>query len=246
MTGEYTTHDIMHGQRSPAQYLWQLLVLMCLGACCTRISRQKLLRRLRREIDTLRALDGCPSSIAFEGAFETEGHVYLIMEVCHGGDLETLLKVRFSSIAPFPCHIAGLRSSAGVLGMRTLASTNSTAVESSQSAKGQAASNYDCTPSMLPVLWRLAKPHCRAVGGSKGEIPLAMNTGEPCCFSTAEHQVLCKCRRAGRWGSGTRRWRCGRCCGWCAPATPPASSTATSSPATSCWRPATRCARVRL
>jgi serine/threonine protein kinase len=57
-----------------------------------RISRQKLLRRLRREIDTLRALDGCPSSIAFE----TEGHVYLIMEVCHGGDLETLLKVRCS------------------------------------------------------------------------------------------------------------------------------------------------------
>jgi serine/threonine protein kinase len=73
---------------------------MRLGACCNRISRQKLLRRLRREIDTLRALDGCPSSIAFEGAFETEGHVYLIMEVCHGGDLETLLKVRLSSIAP--------------------------------------------------------------------------------------------------------------------------------------------------
>lgn len=61
---------------------------------CCRISRQKLLKRLRREIDTLRALDGCASAIAFEGAFETEEHVYLVMEVCHGGDLETLLKVR--------------------------------------------------------------------------------------------------------------------------------------------------------
>lgn len=71
---------------------------MCPAACCNRISRQKLLRRLRREIDTLRALDGCPSSIAFEGAFETDGHVYLIMEVCHGGDLETLLKVLQSAL----------------------------------------------------------------------------------------------------------------------------------------------------
>lgn len=59
-----------------------------------RISRQKLLKRLRREIDTLRALDGCASAIAFEGAFESAKHVYLVMDVCHGGDIETLLKVR--------------------------------------------------------------------------------------------------------------------------------------------------------
>lgn len=58
-----------------------------------RISRQKLLKRLRREIDTLRALDGCASAIAFEGAFESAKHVYLVMDVCHGGDIETLLKV---------------------------------------------------------------------------------------------------------------------------------------------------------
>ncbi len=79
---------------------------MCPGSCCNRISRQKLLRRLRREIDTLRALDGCPSSIAFEGAFETEGHVYLIMEVCHGGDLETLLKVWGSPLSIPHCSLA--------------------------------------------------------------------------------------------------------------------------------------------
>jgi len=63
---------------------------------CRRINRQKLLKRLRREIDTLRALDGCASAIAFEDAFESESHVYLVMEVCNGGDLETLLKVRWS------------------------------------------------------------------------------------------------------------------------------------------------------
>ena len=77
----------------------------CHLSCYNRISRQKLLRRLRREIDTLRALDGCPSSIAFEGAFETEGHVYLIMEVCHGGDLETLLKVRCRPLGTPHCWL---------------------------------------------------------------------------------------------------------------------------------------------
>lgn len=74
---------------------------MCNCSMCTlssyvfsyRIRRQKLLRRIRCEIDTLSALDGCVSAIQFEGAYETDQFVYLVMNVCHGGDLETLFKV---------------------------------------------------------------------------------------------------------------------------------------------------------
>lgn len=57
-----------------------------------RISRDKLLRRLQREIDTMRALDGCLSAISFKGAYETDELVYIVMDVCHGGDLGTLFK----------------------------------------------------------------------------------------------------------------------------------------------------------
>lgn len=59
-----------------------------------RISRRKLLARLRREIDTLQQLDGCESAIGFEGAFESETHAYLVMEVVDNGDLSDVFRAR--------------------------------------------------------------------------------------------------------------------------------------------------------
>lgn len=90
-----------HQPCGQAQVAWTLhtngLVCICMrdwSMCMlSRISRQKLLRRIRREIDTLRSLDGCASAIMFEGAYESDQFVYLVMDVCHGGDLETLFKV---------------------------------------------------------------------------------------------------------------------------------------------------------
>ena len=61
------------------------------------MSRRKLLARLRREIDTLQQLDGCESAIGFEGAFESETHVYIVMEVVDNDDLSDIFRVR--------CHI---------------------------------------------------------------------------------------------------------------------------------------------
>ena len=70
-----------------------------------RVSRRKLLARLRREIQTLQQLDGCESAIGFDGAFESDTHVYLVMEVVDGGDLSDVLQVHFCLLPmlPTPC-----------------------------------------------------------------------------------------------------------------------------------------------
>ena len=149
---------------------------MTIACSRCRISRRKLLARLRREIQTLQQLDGCEdslsvytsaaschdsssqlgmhvpsitmplsivrrlvlgistravttqcgaacaagplivvpethrrceSAIGFEGAFESDTHVYLVMEVVDGGDLSDVLQV--TAVAPSGrCGVQGL------------------------------------------------------------------------------------------------------------------------------------------
>jgi calcium-dependent protein kinase len=50
------------------------------------------MRRIRDEISVMRALRGCPQVARFVDLCEDEQHVYLVMELCAGGDLNTFVK----------------------------------------------------------------------------------------------------------------------------------------------------------
>ncbi|GFR51203.1 hypothetical protein Agub_g13550, partial [Astrephomene gubernaculifera] len=59
---------------------------------CKQISKRKLtgptaIRDVRREIEILHHLRGHPNVITFHGAYEDSDDVYLVMELCTGGDL---------------------------------------------------------------------------------------------------------------------------------------------------------------
>nr|GMC49860.1 calcium-dependent protein kinase 2-like [Ipomoea batatas] len=59
---------------------------------CKSISKKKLVTKadkddMRREIQIMQHLSGQPNIVAFKGAYEDNGSVYLVMELCAGGEL---------------------------------------------------------------------------------------------------------------------------------------------------------------
>lgn len=50
----------------------------------------------------MQQLDGCESAIGFEGAFESETHVYIVMEVVDNDDLSDIFRVRCHTQLPWP------------------------------------------------------------------------------------------------------------------------------------------------
>lgn len=59
---------------------------------CKSISKKKLVTKadkddMRREIKIMQHLSGQPNIVEFKGAYEDKGSVYLVMELCGGGEL---------------------------------------------------------------------------------------------------------------------------------------------------------------
>lgn len=59
---------------------------------CKSISKKKLVTKsdkadMRREIQIMQHLSGQPNIVAFKGAYEDKNSVYLVMELCGGGEL---------------------------------------------------------------------------------------------------------------------------------------------------------------
>ncbi len=59
-----------------------------------KLSRERTLERLAREVDILERLQGSGGVIALEDVFEDTDYVKIVTELCSGGDLQTFSEVR--------------------------------------------------------------------------------------------------------------------------------------------------------
>lgn len=57
-----------------------------------KLTREKTCEKLRKEIKLLTACQESRNVVQFLGAFEDDSHVYLVTEICNGGNLEDLLE----------------------------------------------------------------------------------------------------------------------------------------------------------
>lgn len=81
------------------------------AACQVRgkLTREKTLEKIWREVDMLTRLQRCKGAVRLLGCFEDANHVMLVMELCTGGDLQQYVDVSAAGCAvPAPQTIARL------------------------------------------------------------------------------------------------------------------------------------------
>lgn len=70
-----------------------------------KLSKERTLKKICQEVEVTALLQGCGNVVDFHAVYEDDEYVYLVLELCTGGDLEGLLKV--SGFCA--CHNAKLR-----------------------------------------------------------------------------------------------------------------------------------------
>lgn len=50
---------------------------------------------LQREIEHWKLLKNCPQVVKMEGVYEDDDYLYIVQELCTGGDIQHLIRVRF-------------------------------------------------------------------------------------------------------------------------------------------------------
>jgi calcium-dependent protein kinase len=58
-----------------------------------KLTKQKTLRKVKKEIDLLSRVQECNNVVSLVDVYQDDTHVYVVMELCHGGDLERVLEV---------------------------------------------------------------------------------------------------------------------------------------------------------
>ena len=53
---------------------------------------------MRKEIELLAQVQECGSVVHLHGVYESESHIYIVMELCLGGDLERILEVSWAQV----------------------------------------------------------------------------------------------------------------------------------------------------
>lgn len=51
------------------------------------------MKKIRKEIEVMASIQDCGNVIRLHGVYEDDAQVYLVMELCNGGDLERVLEV---------------------------------------------------------------------------------------------------------------------------------------------------------
>ena len=52
------------------------------------------MKKIRKEIELMGSLQECGNVVRLHGVYEDDAQVYVVMELCSGGDLERVLEVR--------------------------------------------------------------------------------------------------------------------------------------------------------
>lgn len=55
--------------------------------------QEKTMKKIRKEVELMGSIQDCGNVIGLHGVYEDDAQVYLVMELCSGGDLERVLEV---------------------------------------------------------------------------------------------------------------------------------------------------------
>lgn len=81
----------------------QLVVERATGQCAAvkllpkvrgKLSKEKTMKKIRKEVELMGSIQDCGNVIGLHGVYEDDAQVYLVMELCSGGDLERVLEER--------------------------------------------------------------------------------------------------------------------------------------------------------
>lgn len=51
------------------------------------------MKKIRKEVDIMGTIQDCSNVVGLHGVYEDDDQVYVVMELCNGGDLERVLEV---------------------------------------------------------------------------------------------------------------------------------------------------------
>ena len=51
------------------------------------------MKKIRKEVDIMGTIQDCSNVIGLHGVYEDDAQVYVVMQLCNGGDLERVLEV---------------------------------------------------------------------------------------------------------------------------------------------------------
>ncbi|DBB09202.1 TPA: hypothetical protein ACH3X3_007794 [Trebouxia sp. C0006] len=81
----------------------QLVVQRATGQCAAvkllpkvrgKLSKEKTMKKIRKEVELMGSIQDCGNVIGLHGVYEDDAQVYLVMELCSGGDLERVLEAK--------------------------------------------------------------------------------------------------------------------------------------------------------
>lgn len=55
--------------------------------------QEKTMKKIRKEVELMGSIQDCGNVVGLHGVYEDDAQVYLVMELCSGGDLERVLEV---------------------------------------------------------------------------------------------------------------------------------------------------------
>lgn len=73
--------------RSDNRMFWAAVLQRSLYA------QEKTMKKIRKEVDIMGTIQECSNVIGLHGVYEDDAQVYIVMELCNGGDLERVLEV---------------------------------------------------------------------------------------------------------------------------------------------------------
>ena len=55
--------------------------------------QEKTMKKIRKEVELMGTIQDCCNVVGLHGVYEDDAQVYVVMELCNGGDLERILEV---------------------------------------------------------------------------------------------------------------------------------------------------------
>ena len=67
------------------------------------------MKKIRKEVELMASIQDCGNVVGLHGVYEDDAQVYVVMELCSGGDLERILEVSNPASCIAGCSLEILR-----------------------------------------------------------------------------------------------------------------------------------------